>query len=114
MTQPGIDQTPRAELYRALVTGETLVRQPSQDHREVASVLLDAYRDQVRAEAADVTEALRIRLWLIEQALQPIDVQNDPAGIVGIVGPYLNGPIHPTFIAAYRAARGAHEQESSQ
>lgn len=60
---------------------------------------------QALTGAAEVTEALRIRLWLIEQALTPIDVQDDPAGIVGIVGPYLDGPIHPTDRAAYRAAR---------
>jgi hypothetical protein len=71
--------------------------------------LLDAYRDQVLTEAAAAKEGLRARLWLIEQTLTPIDVQQDPAGIVGMIGPILDGPLHPTDLAAYRAARGTQE-----
>lgn len=67
---------------------------------------LDAYRDQATAEP------LRVRLWLIEQALQPITVAQDPAGIGGNIGPYLDGPIHPDWTAAYRNAHTTTPQES--
>ncbi|MFD7645744.1 hypothetical protein ACFV4P_34450 [Kitasatospora sp. NPDC059795] len=70
--------------------------------------------DVVRSHSAGTTvtteEVLRTRLWLIDRALRPIDAQQDPAGIVGAVGPYLDGPIHPAQIAEYRSThcRPAH------
>jgi hypothetical protein len=59
------------------------------------------------AALATALEDARVRLWLIEQALQDIDASQDPAGIVGNVGPYLDGPLHPDHIAAYHAAQEA-------
>ncbi len=56
------------------------------------------------AVITEATEPLRIRLWLIAQTIQPITTDDDPAGIVGAIGPWLDGPIHPDHIAAYRAA----------
>ncbi len=70
--------------------------------QEVAAVV----RERATAPAVGPAEEdLRVRLWLIQRALEPIDVQQDPAGITGMIGPYLDGPIHPTDTAAYRAAR---------
>jgi hypothetical protein len=59
------------------------------------------------AALATALEDARVRLWLIEQALQDIDASQDPAGIVPAVGPYLDGPLHPDHIAAYHAAQEA-------
>jgi hypothetical protein len=88
-----------AEIPLALALG--MARMPEQDIAEAIA----AYRTQVLIEAAAAEEGLRARLWLIEQTLTPIDVQQDPAGIVGMIGPILDGPLHPTDLAAYRAAR---------
>jgi hypothetical protein len=58
-------------------------------------------------DLATALETAHVRLWLIEQTLQGIDVADDPAGIAGNVGPYLDGPLHPDHIAAYHAAQEA-------
>ena len=94
---PKPTRTPREQLERALHVSFKLPEQ--------AAALLDAYRDQVLTEHATSEEGLRARLWLIEQALTPIDISQDPAGIVGMVGPLLDGPLHPSDLADYRAAR---------
>ena len=75
---------------------------------------LTAQRDALVAEVerltaenqrlAEACEARDIRIWLIEQTLQPITATDDPVGIVGELAPWLDGPIHPDHVAAYHAA----------
>ncbi|MGW4810516.1 hypothetical protein ACWEPB_02575 [Kitasatospora cineracea] len=91
-------RTPREQLERALHVSFKL---PTE-----AAALLDAHEQQVLAKNASTVEALRARLWLIEQALTPIDISQDPAGIVGMIGPLLDGPLHPADLADYRARTG--------
>ncbi|MGW7444991.1 hypothetical protein [Kitasatospora sp. NPDC054795] len=83
---------------------------------DVADSVVDACSDELddlyharaqRDALAERAETLRVRLWRIEQTLQRIDAGNDPAGLVGDLAPHLDGPIHPSHIAAYRAAQEA-------
>ncbi|MFD5564489.1 hypothetical protein [Kitasatospora griseola] len=60
-TDPLTGRTPREELYRAIITGGTLIRQPGQDHTQAANARLDAYREQVLAEAAARVLGLQVR-----------------------------------------------------
>jgi hypothetical protein len=71
--------------------------------------VIDDYEAQVK-HLTEQVEAARVRLWLIEQTLQRVDASDDPAGIVGDLGPYLDGPLHPTHIAAYHAARSGQQE----
>ncbi|MBV6697478.1 hypothetical protein KV557_10110 [Kitasatospora aureofaciens] len=90
------------------------------DWRDVESVLnfagqrgdtdcitvIDDYEAQVK-HLTEQAETAAVRLWLIEQTLAAVDVSQDPAGIAGNVGPYLDGPLHPDWITAYHAAQEA-------
>lgn len=84
-------------MWRRLTTQAEQVRD-----RAIEDVLpLHAEIDHLR----DQSETAAVRLWLIQQALQRIDASQDPAGIAGDIGPYLDGPLHPDHIAAYHAAQ---------
>ncbi|MET9396082.1 hypothetical protein [Kitasatospora sp. NPDC002965] len=80
----------QAHEYRAGRAAETLRLQESGNTR---------LRDQAETAA--------VRLWLIEECLRRLDAAQDPSGIVGDLAPYLDGPLHPDHIAAYRAAQQA-------
>lgn len=97
--QKFIDRCP--EGFKAVDVADAIVEVCSDE-------LTDLYDARAqRDNLAEQAEALRIRLWLIERALAPIDIRQDPTGIVPTVGPYLDGPIHPGWIAAYHAAQKA-------
>jgi hypothetical protein len=111
----------KAHILREAATQQREVADRLPDHLDAVRPLINRLADlidpdalvwfapaRVRDAATDLlaaTEAARVRLWLIEQALQDIDASQDPAGIVGNVGPYLDGPLHPDWIAAYHAAQ---------
>ncbi|NUP53398.1 MAG: hypothetical protein HOW97_39665 [Catenulispora sp.] len=73
----------------------------------LGQVLNALSREGWQITPAGTTEDARARLWLIQQVLQRIDASHDPYGIVGDIGVYLDGPIHPSNITAFRAAQEA-------
>lgn len=115
------DTTARRALYLALMTDGITGRGHSPDRSEQATALIEAFRDEVLAKFAqndarellarhrdqiltEAIEPLRVRLWLIEQHVARITSDDDPVGIAFDLTPYLDGPIHPDHVAAYRAA----------
>jgi hypothetical protein len=62
-------------------------------------------RDTEIARLREQVEDAHCRLHLIQRRIDGVDVRDDPTGITGDIGPWIDGPLHPTHLTAYRTTR---------
>lgn len=77
---------------------------------ELAVAIVQPELDRLRAELEQTRqqlEAAHCRLHLVSDRLEQVTTDVDPSGFAGDIGPWLDGPLHPSHLADYRAAQAA-------
>ena len=87
-----------AEIRRLTAELATMTAVAESNKRYVQSMYQDLQQAQQQTEAA------RCRLHHIQARLERLDISDDPTGVAGDIGPWIDGPLHPDELADYRAS----------